>query len=105
MDDPSTQRPDPDELLADLKSRQTQREKGRLKIFLGMSAGVGKTYAMLQAAKHLKGDGRDVVIGVVETHGRAETEKLVDGLECIPRRRLAYKGTQLQEMDLDAILL
>src|SRR6202008_4214852 len=75
-----------------------------LKIFLGAAPGVGKTFEMLQAARRKRAEGVDVAIGVVETHGRAETEALLDGLEVLPRRRIAYKGHQLDEMDLDAAL-
>ena len=77
---------------------------GRLKIFLGAAPGVGKTYEMLQEARARLKDGCDVVVGVVETHGRPETEALVEGLEVVPRHRLEYKGRQLEEMDLDALL-
>ena len=77
---------------------------GRLKIFVGAAPGVGKTYEMLVSAHARKRDGYDVVVGVVETHGRKETEALVEGLEVIPRRRIDYKGRRLEEMDLDAIL-
>ena len=77
---------------------------GRLKIFVGAAPGVGKTYEMLQQARARKQDGVDVVVGVVETHGRKETQALLDGLEIIPRKRLEYKGQSLEEMDLDAII-
>jgi two-component system sensor histidine kinase KdpD len=79
-------------------------ERGRYKIFLGMAAGVGKTYRMLQEGQAEAEAGRDVVVGLVETHGRAETEALVGGLEIVPRRRVEYRGAQLEEMDLPAIL-
>lgn len=82
--------------------RRSQR--GRLKIYLGYCAGVGKTYQMLQEAQRLKEEGIDVVAGIVETHGRAETEALLSGLEMIPRRRIVYHGVEIDEMDLDAIL-
>jgi two-component system sensor histidine kinase KdpD len=78
--------------------------RGRYKIFLGMAAGVGKTYRMLQEGQAEAEAGRDVVVGLVETHGRVETAALVDGLEVIPRRRVTYRGTELEEMDLPAIL-
>src|SRR5690348_9647923 len=78
--------------------------RGKLKIFLGAAPGVGKTYEMLQAAQAKRRDGVDVVIGVVETHGRQETEALLAGLDVIPRRRIDYKGRILEEMDLDAVL-
>ena len=79
-------------------------ERGRYKIFLGMAAGVGKTYRMLQEAQAEAGAGRDVVVGLVETHGRAETAALLAGLEVLPRRRVGHRGTALEEMDLPAIL-
>src|SRR5262245_48203253 len=79
-------------------------QRGRLKVFLGYGPGVGKTYLMLQEAQRMREEGIDVVAGVVETHGRAETAKLVEGLEATPRRRVEYKGIVLDEMDLDAVL-
>src|SRR5208337_2522203 len=79
-------------------------QRGRLKIYLGYAAGVGKTYEMLQEAHRLKAEGIDVVVGLVETHGRAGTAKLLEGLEIIPRRKQEYQGMILEEMDLDAIL-
>ncbi len=94
------QRPSPEALLAAAK----EEHRGRLKIFLGAAPGVGKTYEMLQAAQARRREGVDVVVGVVETHGRRETETLLAGLEIIPRRRIDYKGRILEEMDLDAIL-
>lgn len=93
-------RPSPDALLAAAK----QDARGRLKVFLGAAPGVGKTYAMLQAARRAKADGIDVVIGIVETHGRVETEALIAGLESVPRRIIPYKGRNIEEMDIDAIL-
>jgi two-component system sensor histidine kinase KdpD len=93
-------RPAPEALL-----EQARREgRGRLKIFLGAYPGVGKTYAMLQAAQERRREGVDVVVGVAETHGRAETEALLHGLEVLPRRRLMYRGRVFAEMDLDALL-
>ncbi len=92
-------RPDPDALLA-----LSNRGRGRLKIFVGAAPGVGKTYAMLQAAARLKAEGQEVVIGLVETHGRAETEALVTGLEVLARRNLTHRGVALEEFDLDAAL-
>ena len=97
-------RPDPDQLLAAVQRQETSQNRGKLKIFLGMAAGVGKTYAMLETAQQLKSAGTDVVVGVVETHGRVETQALLDRLEVIPRRETEYHGTILREMDLDAIL-
>ncbi len=81
-----------------------ERRSGRLKIFLGAAPGVGKTFEMLLAAQAKRRDGLDVVCGVVETHGRVETQALTDGLEIVPRRLIDYKGRQLDEMDLDAVL-
>ncbi|MBV8526041.1 MAG: sensor histidine kinase KdpD [Acetobacteraceae bacterium] len=91
-------RPSPDALLQAITGR------GRLKIFLGAAPGVGKTYEMLTTAQARRREGLDVVIGVVETHGRRETEALLEGLEIIPRRRVEYKGMLIEEMDLEAIL-
>jgi two-component system sensor histidine kinase KdpD len=93
-------RPAPEALLEEAK----KEGRGRLKIFLGAYPGVGKTYAMLQAAQERRREGVDVVVGVVETHGRAETEALLRGLEVLPRRRLMYRGRVFAEMDLDALL-
>ncbi|KJS20177.1 MAG: histidine kinase [Hoeflea sp. BRH_c9] len=93
-------RPSPDALL----EKAVQETRGRLKIFLGAAPGVGKTYEMLISGRARKSDGDDVVIGVVETHGRKETEALVRGLEVIPRSKIEYKGRVLEEMDLDAVL-
>ncbi|MFG1480767.1 sensor histidine kinase KdpD [Xanthobacter sp. V4C-4] len=93
-------RPSPEALLAVAE----QETRGRLKIFLGAAPGVGKTYEMLASARARRNEGRDVVVGLVETHGRRETEALAAGLETLPRRRIAYKGHVLEEMDLDAIL-
>src|SRR5579859_3846427 len=98
------QRPDPDALLAAVQKEEAKQQRGKLKIFFGMSAGVGKTYAMLEAARQRKADGVDVVIGYVETHKRIETEALVAGLEIIPRKKSDYRGAVLEEMDIDAIL-
>ena len=97
-------RPDPDQLLARLKSEEAQQARGKLKIFLGYAAGVGKTYAMLEAAHQRRAEGVDVVIGYVETHHRAETEALVADLEIIPRHPIEYRGITLEEMDVDAIV-
>ncbi|TPJ80960.1 sensor histidine kinase KdpD [Mesorhizobium sp. B2-6-2] len=93
-------RPSPDALL-----EHAEREgRGRLRIFLGAAPGVGKTYEMLMAGRARRADGIDVVIGIVETHGRKETQALVDGFEVIPRRLVDYRGQTLDEMDIDAIL-
>jgi two-component system sensor histidine kinase KdpD len=96
------QRPSPEALLE--AARQEDRRVGKLKIFVGAAPGVGKTYEMLQQARARKKDGADIVVGVVETHGRKETEALLEGLDVIPRRRLEYRGQWLEEMDLDAII-
>jgi two-component system sensor histidine kinase KdpD len=100
----SEQRPDPDVLLAKVKQQEAQAQRGRLRIYFGSSAGVGKTYAMLAAARKLKGEGRDVVVGVVETHGRAETAALIDDLELLAPRVMPYRGKELTEFDLDAAI-
>jgi hypothetical protein len=97
-------RPDPDELLASLKSEEEKNRRGKLKIFFGMCAGVGKTYTMLQTAGAEKLKGCDIIIGYVETHNRKETALLADGFELIPRKSYMYKSAQVQEMDLDAII-
>jgi len=98
------ERPDPDALLAQLKREEAKSTRGKLKIFFGMSPGVGKTYAMLQAARQKQGGGCEVVVGIVETHGRKETEALLEGMPIMPRMHVEYRGTTLTEMDLDAIL-
>lgn len=97
-------RPDPDDLLAAIQREKEKETRAKLKIFFGMAAGVGKTYAMLQAAHELKDRGINVVAGYVETHGRAETQELLDGLPHVPRLKIKYRGIELEEMDLDAIL-
>jgi two-component system sensor histidine kinase KdpD len=97
-------RPDPDDLLASLKEDEEKNKRGKLKIFFGMCAGVGKTYSMLQAAQIEKLKGIDIVIGFVETHNRKETAELVEGFEQIPRTQYIYKSAALEEMDLDAII-
>jgi len=98
------ERPDPDALLAQLKREETESARGKLKIFFGMSPGVGKTYAMLQAAREKQTEGCEVVVGIVETHGRKETEALLEGMPIMPRMQTEYRGTTLTEMDLDGIL-
>ncbi len=103
MDFPDN-RPDPDELLASLINKEEKNKRGKLKIFFGMCAGVGKTYSMLQTARAEKVKNCDIIVGYVETHKRKETSALVDGFEVIPRRSYPYKTTQVEEMDLDAIL-
>jgi len=98
----SEHRPSPEALLE--AARREERRIGKLRIFVGAAPGVGKTYEMLQQARARKKDGYDVVAGVVETHGRRETEALLEGLEIVPRRHVEYKGQKLEEMDLDAII-
>jgi two-component system sensor histidine kinase KdpD len=97
-------RPDPDALLARVKEEDARQTRGKLKVFLGAAAGVGKTYAMLEAAHARRAEGTDVTIGWVDTHGRAETEALLKGLEIVARRPIEYRGTILTEFDLDAAL-
>jgi two-component system sensor histidine kinase KdpD len=97
-------RPSPDALLARVKEETPTRRRGKLKIFLGYAAGVGKTYAMLEAARQRKAQGVDVVVAFVETHGRAETNALLEGLEILPRKTIEYRGITLTDMDLDAVL-
>ncbi|MEC5397738.1 two-component system sensor histidine kinase KdpD [Uliginosibacterium sp. H1] len=97
-------RPDPDALLARLDAEAAQARRGRLKIFFGASPGVGKTFAMLAAARVLVEGGLDVLVGVVETHGRGETEAMLRGLPVLPRRDIDYRGHRLQEFDIDAAL-
>jgi len=97
-------RPNPDSLLAAIQSEATQAKRGRLKVFLGMCPGVGKTYAMLEAAQRELKSGRDVVVGYVETHGRTETYALLAGLTIISRKEIQYRGMTVQEMDIDVIL-
>ena len=101
MNDP---RPNPDELLARVQAEESQSRRGKLKIFFGYAAGVGKTFAMLQAAQREKAAGVEVVVGYVEPHGRRDTEALLEGLETIPFREIPYRGVTLREFDLDAAL-
>jgi len=100
----SGERPDPDELLQKIKLDEERERRGRLKIFFGSSAGVGKTYAMLSAGHSLVRQGVDVVVGVVETHGRSETAGMLEGLEVLPRKQVEYRGNTLTEFDIDAAL-
>src|SRR5712691_1771371 len=97
-------RPDPDTLLRRVAAEKTRNHAGRLKIFFGAAAGVGKTYAMLEAARKTRAAGADVVIGWVETHGRAETAALAEGIPRLPPREVEYRGVALREFDLDAAL-
>src|SRR5579885_2916467 len=98
LDEP--RRPDPDALLKEA----AKAGRGRLKVFLGMAPGVGKTYEMLSQGARRKAEGADVLIGIVETHGRIETEALAKGLEILPRKPIEYKGRTLHEFDIDAAL-
>jgi len=98
------QRPDPDALIAQLRAQEEQTGRGKLRIYFGANAGVGKTWSMLSAAQRERSAGRDILIGVVETHGRAETAALLGGLEAIPLREVEYRGRLLPEFDLDAAL-
>src|SRR6476660_1671944 len=95
-------RPDPDQLLEHVKAEEARARRGRLRIFFGASAGVGKTYAMLEAARGLRASGTDVVVGYVEPHGRVETERLLEGLERLHTLPVRYRGIVRQEFDLDA---
>ncbi|MBX9793049.1 MAG: DUF4118 domain-containing protein, partial [Burkholderiaceae bacterium] len=98
------QRPDPDALLAQIREDEHRESRGRLRIYFGSSAGVGKTYAMLVAARKLLADGVDVVAGVVETHGRSETSALLEGIPLLPLAQIEYRGRRLAEFDLDGAL-
>ncbi len=100
----SERRPDPEALLERVREEGARRRRGKLKVFFGAAAGVGKTYAMLQAAREQRAHGVDVVVGWAETHGRPETEALLEGLEILPPRVIEYRGTVLKEFDLDAAL-
>lgn len=100
----NVERPDPDELLARVERENAKAKRGRLKIFFGAAAGVGKTYAMLLAARERRSENLDVLVGLVETHGRKETQALLEGLDVLPTRAIDYKGTILYEFDIDAAL-
>ena len=97
-------RPDPDQLLERVKAEEEREKRGRLRIFFGASAGVGKTYAMLEAARSMRASGTDVVVGYIEPHGRLETERLLEGLPRLPALPVSYRGIVRQEFDLDAAL-
>jgi len=98
------QRPDPDELLSHVQAEEARAGRGRLRIFFGATAGVGKTYAMLESARNKRASGTDIVIGYVEPHGRVETERLMEGLERLPTLAVNYRGIVRQEFDLDAAI-
>ena len=100
----SDRRPDPELLLARVRQEAARAGRGRLKIFFGASPGVGKTYAMLEEARAKRREGVDVLVGVVETHARPETQALLEGLDTLPRRAIEYRGITLHEFDLDAAL-
>ena len=97
-------RPDPDLLLAQVRASEARAHRGRLTVFFGANAGVGKTYAMLEAAQRRRAEGVDVVAGYVELHGRAETERLLVGLEQLPPLAMSFGNTKRREFDLDAAL-
>ncbi|MCE7874763.1 sensor histidine kinase KdpD, partial [bacterium CPR1] len=97
-------RPNPEDLLAVVQAEEQRAHRGRLKIFLGYCAGVGKTYAMLEAARQKREEGVQVLVGWVDTHGRIETQAMLEGLEVLPRRARSYREVELEELDLDQIL-
>jgi len=97
-------RPDPDQLLAHVQAEEARAKRGKLRIFFGASAGVGKTYAMLEAAHRMRANGTDVVVGYIEPHGRVDTERLLEGLEQLPFLQVSYRGIVRREFDLDAAL-
>ncbi|HEX4242777.1 MAG TPA: two-component system sensor histidine kinase KdpD [Steroidobacteraceae bacterium] len=101
---PADGRPDPDWLLAKVNSQEAASHRGKLRIYFGSAAGVGKTYGMLAAARQLQAEGREVLVGVVETHGRSETAALLQGLEILPPRAMLHRGKELPEFDLDGAL-
>lgn len=105
MASPSDLRPDPDKLLDQIRGEHARTRRGKLRIYFGANAGVGKTYAMLSAAQRERKAGRDVLVGVVETHGRSDTAELLAGLGELPRKDVPYRGRTLKEFDLDAALL
>ncbi|MCC6236116.1 MAG: two-component sensor histidine kinase, partial [Dehalococcoidia bacterium] len=97
-------RPDPDALLRRIVRSEAARTRGRLRIYLGMAPGVGKTYAMLLEGRRRRDAGEDVVAAFVETHGRPQTEAALGDLDVVPRRTIFYRGSDVEEMDLDAVL-
>jgi len=101
---PMDERPDPDQLLKQVQAEEPDARRARLKLFFGANAGVGKTYAMLEAARQRKKEGVNVLVGVIETHGRSETAALLEGLEVLPRKEIEYKGFKLKEFDIDGAI-
>src|SRR3982751_4334893 len=97
-------RPNPDVLLAEVQEQEARQKRGRLKIFFGMAAGVGKTYAMLEEARARAAEGLDVLIGYAEPHIRSDTEALLLGMELLPYKIVEYRNAKLKEFDLDAVL-
>jgi two-component system sensor histidine kinase KdpD len=97
-------RPDPDALLAQVQAQERKAARGKLRIYFGASAGVGKTYAMLAAARKMQADGQPVLVGVIETHGRSETAAMLEGLDLLPLKQVDYRGRKIAEFDLDAAL-
>src|SRR5512140_1663672 len=97
-------RPDPDELLRRVRDEESRAHRGKLTVFFGAAPGVGKTYAMLEAARSERDLKRDVVVGIVETHGRYDTAALLIGLELLPKKKIDYRGIALEELDVDAAL-
>ncbi len=97
-------RPDPEQLLQRAREEEDRKREGQLKLFFGAAPGIGKTYAMLEAARQKRAEGVDIIVGLVETHGRKETGALIEGLEILPRRNVEYRGTFLKEFDLDTAL-
>src|SRR6266496_852576 len=103
-DNGEDKRPSPEAMLKLARAEEEEKKTGRLKIFLGYAAGVGKTYAMLETAQQRKLEGADLVAAYVESHGRKETDTLLEGLEIVPKAHLEYHGVLLPEMDIDAVL-
>src|SRR3954466_10062793 len=97
-------RPNPDQLLVEVQQQEARQHRGRMKVFFGMAAGVGKTYAMLEEARARAAEGLDLVVGYAEQHIRPETEALLLGMEILPYKVVEYRNAQLREFDLDAAL-
>ena len=104
IDNEEEKRPSPEAMLKLAQAEEDQAAKGKLKMFLGYAAGVGKTYSMLAVAQQLKKEGTDVVAAYIESHGRLETDALLQGLEVIPKAMIEYQGVLLPELDIDAVL-